>query len=241
MRTTKSKSADVPNPADIVEPGSSVISKVGFFRADESRLAVHVGSKRVAVISSRDADLVEPGQPWTDELAGKLFEAAQTLAALRHALRMLSARAKSRRALQTQLLQRGHDARAVQHAIDRLEQAKLLDDETLAAHAAESLVRKGGTGRRAIEAKLRTKGIDANIARAAATEATSEFDERAEAVRLATHRAERMDPRLDPQQRARRLFGWLARRGFDSSDARHAVETALRSTQQEPDDSSFEA
>jgi hypothetical protein len=24
------------------------------------------------------------------------------------------------------------------------------------------------------------------------------------------------------------LFGWLARRGFDSSDARHAVETALR-------------
>lgn len=228
MNRGKSKAADVPNPAELVEPGHDEVSRVDVFRGDESRLAIFVGKKRVAIISITDREIVKPGDAWTSDLAERLFDAARTLAATRHALRILGSRAKATEALRRQLVQRGHERLAVDRAIERLLDARLLDDETFAEHAADALVRRGGTARRAIESKLRAKGIDGATARAAANNAAQEVDERAEALRLATHRASRMDPRLDRDQKSRRLFGWLARRGFDSSDARYAVENALR-------------
>lgn len=228
MNGRTAKSAQVPDPAEIVEPGEGAVSRVGVYRGDGSRLAVFVGKKRVAVIPIADAGIVAEGDPWSAELAERLFDAARTLAATRHALRILASRAKPKSALRRQLVLRGHEARAVDRAIERIEAAGLIDDRAFALHTAERLAERGGQARRLIENKLRQKGIDASLARDAVREAATELDEADEAIRLAQARAPRMDPRLEPEAKARRLFAWLARRGFDSGDARRAVELALR-------------
>ncbi|MEL6796653.1 MAG: RecX family transcriptional regulator, partial [Planctomycetota bacterium] len=54
------------------------------------------------------------------------------------------------------------------------------------------------------------------------------LDERETAVELATKRANRQRQPADPTAAKRRLFAFLLRKGFNSDDARYAVEQALR-------------
>lgn len=224
----RSNLAEIADPAELCPPEvGRVVSRVGVYRGDASRLAIHVGETRVAIISIRDADLVAVGDAWTGDLAQRLYDAARSLAALRHALRLLSSRARSRRQLSDTLRQRGHHPPMIERALDRLEELGLIDDRALAQTRAAGLAARGQHGTRAIELKLRQIGISSETARASASEASRDVDQRQSATDLARRRVSRQAPGLDPQKARRRLFAFLTRRGFSYDDARAAVESAL--------------
>ncbi|MEO0512575.1 MAG: regulatory protein RecX [Planctomycetota bacterium] len=222
------RAADVPDPAEVcpVDAGLSV-ERVGLYRGDESRLAITVGGKHVAVIGVTDADVVSVGMAWDATLAADVWLAAKTLAATRHALRLLGARDRSRSRLRLLLVQRGHERQAVDRAMGRLVDRGLIDDASLAERRSSTLAARGQHGKRGIEMKLRSMGIGTDTARAAAGEATEGVDERSSAVELAAKRASRFSDALPYDKARRRLYGFLVRRGFSHDDAAHAVERAL--------------
>jgi regulatory protein len=112
---------------------------------------------------------------------------------------------------------------AAEAAAAELERVGLLDDRKLA----ESLVRKQmgakPAGKRVLVAKLRQRGIPGATAEEAVKQGTAGRDELADAVDLARRKARLFKAGEDPQVARRRLFAYLARRGFDGAICRAAV------------------
>ncbi|GAA1953182.1 regulatory protein RecX [Catenulispora subtropica] len=117
--------------------------------------------------------------------------------------------------------------------LDRFEELHLLDDATYAETFVRSRHAERGLAKRALGYELRRRGIDDDTA----TEALSTLDEDQEAAtarRLVDSRL-RATRGLDPQVRARRLVGMLARKGYSSSVAFRAVKEALAAEGQDVD------
>lgn len=144
-------------------------------------------------------------------------------AARQAAVRILKTRLISRSALVTRLVRRGFSRGSAEAAAEALERVGLLDDRRLA----ESLVRKQmgskPVGKRVLESKLRQRGISGTAAGAAVAQGMAGRDVLADAIDLARRRARLLKPGEDPQVVHRRLFGYLARRGFDAEVCREAV------------------
>ena len=75
-------------------------------------------------------------------------------------------------------------------------------------------------------AKIRQRGIPAATASEAAEARLKDRDVLADAVDLARRKARVLRPGEDPQVVARKLFAYLARRGFDADVCRAAVAKA---------------
>lgn len=111
---------------------------------------------------------------------------------------------------------------AVRVVADRLVQAGAVDDAAFAASRARGLSR-AGRSHRAIEAHLRARGVDAEIAR----DAVADDPDRELAAALAFARRRRIGPfrreELEPDAALREL-GMMARAGY----GRDVANTALR-------------
>ncbi len=228
-RAARSRTLAV-DPAELVEPGrGDTISRLRTVGADGTTISVLVGRVSVAKIDARDLEALglAPGDAWTPDLAARLHEAASALAARRHALRLVAARPRARADLIRRLRLAGHRESHAAAAAEALAASGIIDDTALAEATATSLAGRAGTPRRAIETKLRKRGIAAPEAAQAARAATEDLDERQAALDLARKRVSRQRPPTDPQAARRRLYAFLLRRGFDADDARHAVERAL--------------
>lgn len=141
------------------------------------------------------------------------------------ALRLLSARARSRRELETRLLRAGFEPEEVRDEMIRLESVGLLDDEAFARQVTEHELGNRRSGRRAVVSRLLAKGV----ARDQIDRVLDEFDgepDDARALELARARSGRLGS-IPPEQALQRLFAFLARRGFDPDVARRAARTAL--------------
>ncbi|MEL6497365.1 MAG: RecX family transcriptional regulator [Planctomycetota bacterium] len=241
MRTRPKKGSRTlaPDPAELVAPDQGdTVTRLRSIGTDGTSVSVMVGNKSVAKIDASDLEQLQvaAGAEWTADLADQLFDAAAKLAARKHALRLVAARPRARADLIRRLRIAGHADRHAAAAADALENAGVINDADLAEAAATTLASRAGTSRRAIETKLRRRGISAADASKAAGRATEDLDEREAAVELATKRASRQRQPTDPTATKRRLFAFLLRRGFNSDDARYAVEQALKQTDQHTTD-----
>lgn len=141
-------------------------------------------------------------------------------------LRMLDRRAYARAELATALRRKGVPDDAATAVLDRFCEVGLIDDEAL-ARARLSVTREvRGLSRRAAALDLRRRGIDEQLVRSTVAE-IDPADERATAERLVAHRLPAVRD-LDPQVRARRLLGLLARRGYPPGLASEVVRRAVR-------------
>jgi regulatory protein len=95
-----------------------------------------------------------------------------------------------------------------------------------------------GLARRALQAELRAKGVDAEVA-AEAVEAVDPDDERAAARQLVERRARSMQ-RLDRATASRRLVGMLARKGYSGGMAAAVVREVLDAAGAEHDEDEYE-
>jgi regulatory protein len=139
-------------------------------------------------------------------------------------LRMLTDRARTRQELADALTAEGVPESVIRGVLDRLEELGLLDDSAYADAFVRSRIRSG-QARRVIERDLRTRGVSEQVA-AEALEQVDGDHERAAALRLATVRAGRIVGLPEPVRR-RRLYGFLARRGYPSELVASVVEEAL--------------
>jgi len=130
------------------------------------------------------------------------------------ALTMLSRRELSEAQVRTRLARREFEDDDIEAAVERLRQEGTLNDRRVALAAArlESTVRHRGRAR--VMQKLRTLGIDGDVAESAVSEVFEEVDEGALLDRAFERRLRGQAPKdLDDKGRARIVRG-LAGQGF---------------------------
>jgi regulatory protein len=141
------------------------------------------------------------------------------------ALRQLTAAPRTRSQLAEALARKNVPGDVAEEVLERFEAVGLVDDAEYARMWVESRHTGRGLARRALEHELRSRGVDAVLAK----EAAAQVDDDAEletAVRLCRRRL-RSFATEDPQRRARRLLGMLARRGYGSAVALRALRIAV--------------
>jgi regulatory protein len=126
------------------------------------------------------------------------------------ALHFLGYRARSRREVRDRLRRYGYREETVEAVLRRLEELGYLDDEEFARTAAREKARRYGPRR--VSAELRRSGVDAELAQDVVEE---EFASRGE-VQEARSAAARRYNRGGSNAEARRVYGFLMRRGYSA-------------------------
>ena len=130
--------------------------------------------------------------------------------AMSRALNLLGYRARSEKEVRDRLLRYGHGEESVEIVIRRLEELGYLDDEDFARLVVREKARRYGPRR--ISAELRRSGVSAELADAAVGEEFAGRSEMEEARSVAAQRYNRGGSNAE----ARRVYGFLVRRGYSS-------------------------
>ncbi len=198
---------------------------------DPSRLMVRVGEQghKGRVAATLATKLIEDlglrvGQAWDDEVAERVAGVAVYDKAFRAATRRLARRAMSRMEVDRKLRQLEYDPPTRERVLQRLDELDLLDDAAFARALVRDTLARRPAGPRLLQQKLMQKGVDRAIVEEVVTEAIGEGRDQVEAaVALSRKRLGSMK-RLDVEKRRRRLYGVLARRGFESDTIKAAME-----------------
>ena len=194
------------------------------------RFQVHLDGTRHATVGLELIVRLElrVGRSMGEAELAELDEGARALATYDRALAMLAVRGRPARELRRRLVQKGEEAVHVDAAIARLEANGLLDDRAYAVQSSRSKL-AAGVSRRRVRDELTRRGVDRTLADEAVAEVAEEdaVDERDAALTAARRKVATLG-RTEPLARRRRLYAFLARRGFAADDIRAAMEIALQ-------------
>ncbi len=137
-------------------------------------------------------------------------------------LRALDRRMYSRRELEQSLARKGIDRETAAHALDRLAEVGLVDDEAFARAFVASRQRTSPRGRRALEADLFKKGIAREIADRVLGDVAEEEDPVEAARRAVASKLRSLSGRPAAEIR-RKAEQFLLRRGFNYGTVREAL------------------
>jgi len=194
----------------------------------EGRLAVIVDGQPAATVSLDDIERLNLHVGATIDPAA-LSEADADCALYDRALRLLAARSRSAAEIRRRLRRDGAVADRIERVVGTLVFRGFLDDATHARAVTRSRVRSRAASSRRIEQELRRQGVAPDVATEAINEvfADEAVDESAVALAVARKRAALLADLPAPVQR-RRLYGFLARRGYSPDIVRAAVEAVLK-------------
>jgi regulatory protein len=144
------------------------------------------------------------------------------------ALDMLEARARGADELKRLLLRKGEPPADVDAALERLTAAGLIDDANYARELARTKALGAGMSRRRIQQELSRRGVSREISSDAIAEVFDEegVDE-ATAIERVARKKLRTLAKLDPPTQKRRLYAFLARRGYESDDISNLLRRIL--------------
>jgi len=144
--------------------------------------------------------------------------------AYNYALNLLSARPYAIKALHRKLIQKEYTTADADDAIRRLVDNGLLNDEKFAEQYARSKMLSTGASKRRLTQDLYRKGIKGDVAAAAIGNviADEEIDTAALIEQVARKKLTQLGD-LEPLVLRRRLFGFLARRGYDVDEIKAVV------------------
>ena len=136
--------------------------------------------------------------------------------AYNYALNLLAARPYTTRSLHRKLIQREYEAADADEAIRRLVANGLLDDAKYAEQYARSKILTTGASKRRVQQDLFRKGIKPELANEAIDAVIDQenIDPAALVERVARRKLAQMGD-LEPLVLRRRLFSFLARRGYE--------------------------
>lgn len=137
--------------------------------------------------------------------------AGERALAMSRALNFLGYRARSEREVRDRLGRYGYDGSTVDVVLERLNELGYLDDEEFARNAARQKARKYGPRRVALD--LHKEGVGPDVAREAVEEAFADLSESESAHSAA---ARRYNTQEGSDAQARRVYGFLMRRGFSA-------------------------
>lgn len=154
---------------------------------------------------------------------------ARSSSAYEYALGLLAARAYSVRNLRRKLVQRGYDAAECEGVIGRLVAIGYLDDRKFAEEFARQRLVVGGSSVRRVEQDLSRRGVARDVARAAAELVLEreDVDTVGAMERLALRKLASLGD-LDEGAKRRRVFAFLARRGYEIDEINRLVARVLK-------------
>lgn len=213
-RTAKRDLGDV----DPINPG--VVTAIHERRSGSARYVVAIDGRDVAVVSAQAiAELsLRLGKVVDSDGALALQVESGRVAVFDKAVELLAVRARSVRDLRLRLRRAGAVASQIEVVLERLVALGLLNDEEYARNLAHSRVVGGGVSKRRISQELQKRGVAREVADEAigATLEDVELDEIGSARAAASKRLRALRT-LDDATRRRRLYAFLARRGYESS------------------------
>jgi regulatory protein len=169
------------------------------------------------------------GVNWDQARAGEAEAAAEHEATWRALLKALERRAFSVAEIRKRLKQKGHPPEAIDHAVDRAMQQKLLDDRAFALRYVESRASRG-RGPARLRLDLRLLGVDGALIEAAIMAHWPEPEDALALCRQLAERRARQLGTLAPEVKRRRLLAYLGRRGFTGSRAAAVIREVLTRT-----------
>ncbi|MCB9848948.1 MAG: regulatory protein RecX [Phycisphaeraceae bacterium] len=197
---------------------------------DPMRIAIRVGRRSLGTIDrGAISELgLRKGAEVDEALIRRVRAAAQAQACKSKALRLLSFKPRSRKRLIDDLRRAGFEPALAEATADRMVESGLVNDAQLAEVLAQEIVARKPAGQRFLTVKLRQRGFEQSLSEDVARRIAGERDTAADALRLAQKQARTLPAGIAPDAARRRIFGALARRGFDMDTARQAVDEALR-------------
>jgi regulatory protein len=200
------------------------------------RIAIEIDGDAAAIVAvevvarlglSVDSEL-------STEALSVLAEEGAALRTYDRALRMLAARGRSVRELRRRLLAAKEPESYVDAALERLVTMGLLDDAEYARQVARSQMVGRGYAPRRLQQELARRGVARDVADRAIDLVRSEdaapgsFGAEegivlTDAIAKLARRKLRSLVSVDAETRARRLYAFLARRGYDSDDIRKVM------------------
>ena len=146
--------------------------------------------------------------------------------AYNYALNLLAARPYATRTLHRKLIQKKYSAADADDVIRRLVDNGLLNDERFAEQYARSKMLSTGASKRRLTQDLYRKGIKGDVATAAIANVVEqdEIDPAAVIERVARKKLAQLG-NLEPVVLRRRLFAFLARRGYALDEIKRVVSS----------------
>jgi regulatory protein len=141
-----------------------------------------------------------------------------------YALTLLAGRAYPVEELRQRLVRHGHTVADIDSAIERLTNVSLIDDRAFSVQFARSRILGGSTAPRRVRQELARRGVPPGIAEAAIADVLA--DERidlTESIEQLARRRAAVLAGVEPSVRRRRLYAYLARRGYDADAVARAV------------------
>lgn len=148
-------------------------------------------------------------------------------AARKAAIRLIERQDRTTADMRARLVARGYAMDTVEAVIDRLVTNGLLDDRRFAERFAELATNERGMGSRRIKLELVRRGVDRETATETGLDVSA--DDRERAFALATKRVPRLK-QLPREVAYRRLFGFLARKGYSPDICQDAIKRAMKAT-----------
>jgi len=147
---------------------------------------------------------------------------------------MLEARARGVTELRRLLIQKGEPQADVDDAIARLQRSGLLDDAMYARQFARSKALGAGLSRRRLQQELTKRGVAREVSDAAIDDVFEEegVDDSASIERVARKKLKTLD-KLDIPTQRRRLYAFLARRGYDSDDITRVTQALVQTSSED--------
>jgi regulatory protein len=171
------------------------------------RLRLHVGA--------------EIGEPAAAQIALE----ADTVRVYDRAMMMLAARGRASGELRRLLIRKKETPVIVDEAIARLRAAGFLDDAAFARQFTRYRAVNGGLSRRRIQGELARRGVDRAIATDAVVDVFAEENvDEIVAMEQAAEKRLRSMSKLDAPTKRRRLYSFLARRGYDADAIKEVVQ-----------------
>ncbi|MEO6527811.1 MAG: regulatory protein RecX [Gemmatimonadaceae bacterium] len=204
----------------------SVISAIAPLTRPAGRFELQIEGKESAILS---LDAIERLQLAVGKsvagLEERIFREAAQLKVYDRALNMLAFRARSSSELARSLVRKGEEKPHVDWAIERLQEQGLLDDTAFAQSFTRAKVLGAKQSRRRVQQDLARKGVSRTVSDAAIETVFEEegIDQR-ELVEEVARKKLRALRDLEPKARRRRLYAFLARRGYDADDIRRAMD-----------------
>jgi regulatory protein len=141
---------------------------------------------------------------------------------------MLARAPRSTSDLRQRLLRKGEDPQQVEEVIARLTAAGLLDDDAYARAFTRSKVASQGFSRRRLQQELAKRGVERVVASEAIDEVMRDDDvDEYASIERAARKKLRSLAALDDATRKRRLYAYLARRGYAPEDVRRVTRALL--------------
>jgi regulatory protein len=203
----------------------SVISAIIPNARRASRFDVIVDGKSIATLSLEAIERLQLtiGRDIADSIEHIAREEAEVQVYDR-ALNMLAFRARASAELSRALVRKGADRILVDRVVGRLKEQGILDDVAFAQAYTRAKVLGASQSRRRVQQGLAKKGVARDVSEnAIASVWEDEAVDQHAIVERAARKKLRALAKLEPVVRKRRLYAFLARRGYEGDDIRRVM------------------